>query len=174
MLEKIKKLIEIQPPKFFMQLQQLCFSAGVKVVHTPNLPKTSLHGSTRWLHDTPLIQLSNSYQRNDIFWFTFFHEAGHIILHGKQEVFVEGLKYTPDEQIKENEADEFATKYMLTKDNENEIRKHLPLTKEKAVAYANKFHTHPAVIIGRFARNDKALNQKGFIWKIYQKIEFEI
>jgi len=66
-LKKIKTIAANQPNNFFDILQRLCAEAGVKVVHTPCLPGATLHGSTRWINDTPIIQLSNRYQRNDIF-----------------------------------------------------------------------------------------------------------
>lgn len=71
-------------------------------------------------------RLSNLYNRNDIFWFTFFHEAGHIIKHGKKDVFVEGLKYSAEEQIKEDEANNFAVKYTFTKAQEKEVLANIP------------------------------------------------
>ena len=113
-LQEIKSIMAKQPENFFSLLQSICAAVGVKVVYTPSLPKTNLHGSTRWLKDNPLIQLSNLYSRNDIFWFTFFHEAGHIVKHGKRDVFVEGLGFSQEELIKEQEADEFAIKFTLT------------------------------------------------------------
>jgi len=176
-LDKIKMLMEKQPQIFFGTLQKICAEAGVKVVHTECLPQTKLHGSTRWLNDTPVIQLSNLYNRNDIFWFTFFHEAGHIIKHGKnakKTVFVEGLIYTDEELIKENEADEFAIKYMLTREQENIIKEHLQLKKQTILEFAKEYHTHPAVIVGRLAREDESLNKLGWALKIFKKIDLGI
>jgi addiction module HigA family antidote len=170
-LLEIKNLMAKQPTNFFSQLQSICAEVGVKVVHTPCLPKTQLHGSTRWINDNPLIQLSNLYNRNDIFWFTFFHEAGHIIKHGKREVFVEGLKYSAEEQIKEDEANEFAVKYTLTQSQENEVLENIPLNKKSIFAFAEKFNTHPAMIIGRLARKDSKLNAIGHTLNIFQKVD---
>jgi len=85
---EIKKLMVDQDDDFFIKLQQVCLEAGVKVVYTPCLPKAPIHGSTRWIGDSPLIQLSARYKSNDIFWFTFFHELGHILLHGKKYIAV--------------------------------------------------------------------------------------
>jgi hypothetical protein len=59
-----------QPDNFFSQIQELCNYAGLKVVHA--LFKAPIHGTTRWLGDVPLIQLSGRYRRNDIFWFYIF------------------------------------------------------------------------------------------------------
>lgn len=170
-LLEIKNIMAQQPADFFSQLQSLCNNAGVKVVHTPCLPKTQLHGSTRWINDNPLIQLSNLYNRNDIFWFTFFHEAGHIIKHGKRDVFVEGLKYSAEEQIKEDEANEFAVKYTFTKSQEKEVLDNIPLSKKSIYEFAEKFNTHPAMIIGRLAREHKELNAIGHSLNLFQQVD---
>ncbi|HEX6193084.1 MAG TPA: ImmA/IrrE family metallo-endopeptidase, partial [Chitinophagaceae bacterium] len=148
-LPKLKSLMANHPYDFFTQLQNICLKAGVKVVHTPTLPKAPICGSTRWLNDTPLIQLTGRYKRNDIFWFTFFHEAAHILLHGKKDVFLEKVDYSDKDKVKEEEADEFACKWTLTEEQEQEILDAAPLDEENIRAFAKKFVTHPAIIIGR-------------------------
>ncbi len=84
-MPELKAIIANHPEGFFNQLQSICLEAGVKVVYTPCINKAPISGSTCWLNgDTPFIQLTGRYNRNDSFWFTFFHEAGHILLHGKR------------------------------------------------------------------------------------------
>jgi len=137
------------PSNFFQKLQGICLEAGVKVVHTPCLPKAPICGSTRWLNDTPLIQLTGRYKRNDSFWFTFFHEAGHILLHGKKDVFLENIEYSDKDKQKEKEADEFAIKWTLTKEEQSEILLRFNISEDDVIEFAKKFNTHPAIIIGR-------------------------
>lgn len=120
-LPLIKRIMAHHPDDFFRQLQVLCLEAGVKVVHTPCLSKAPISGSTRWINDTPLIQLTGRYKRNDSFWFTFFHEAGHIILHGKKDIFLENIDYSDKDKEKEKEADDFSMKWTLATDEFNEI-----------------------------------------------------
>ncbi|TDE18063.1 HigA family addiction module antitoxin [Dyadobacter psychrotolerans] len=148
-LPEIKKIMSSHPDNFFSNLQNICLRAGVKVVHTPCLPKAPIVGSTRWINDTPLIQLSGRYKRNDSFWFTFFHEAGHIILHGKKDIFLEKVEYSEKDKEKEKEADEFAVKWTLTEAQEQEILAAAPLRQKDIRDFADKFVTHPAIIIGR-------------------------
>ncbi len=153
-LPKIKSLMAEQPDNFFEELQQLCLSAGVKIVYTPCLPKAPINGSTRWINGSPLIQLSGRYRRNDIFWFTFFHEAGHIILHGKKDIFLENVAdYSDYNEEKEKEADDFAVKWTLTEEEEKEILQKGMFSEEDIVNFAKKFNTHPAIIIGRLQHN---------------------
>jgi addiction module HigA family antidote len=117
-LTLIKGIMAAQPDDFFTQLQSLCAEAGVKVVFTPCLPKAPISGSSRWLHDTPLIQLSARFNQNDRFWFTFFHEAGHILLHGKKYISLENIDFSEAEATKEHEADEFSERWTLTRKQE--------------------------------------------------------
>jgi hypothetical protein len=112
-LPELKSIMVNYPAGFFNPLQIFCLEAGVKVVHVPCLNNAPIYGSTRWLNDTPFIQVSDFDQRNDRFWFTFFHEAGHILLHGKKEVFLENLDYANKDLEKEQEADAFAEKWMV-------------------------------------------------------------
>jgi addiction module HigA family antidote len=148
-LPELKRIMAGHPEGFFKQLQAICLEAGVKVVHTPCISKAPISGSTRWLNDTPFIQLTGRYNRNDSFWFTFFHEAGHILLHGKKDIFLENLDYNDKDMKKEKEADAFACKWTLTDDEEAEIVAAAKLSKELIRDFAKQFKTHPAIIMGR-------------------------
>lgn len=172
-LTQVKELMVAQPVEFFPRLQKLCLQAGVKVVHTPCLSKTKLQGSTRWLNNSPLIQLSNQYRRNDIFWFTFFHEAGHILKHGKKDVFVEGLEYTADGLKKEEEANKFAAQYTFpAKEKErimkeiNEVSDPVQYIKEEAL----KLQIHPACLLGGLAKEGVLHDSLGWSSGIFEKI----
>jgi len=149
----IKNIMAEQTGLFFNELQHHCAEAGVVVVYTPNLPKAPISGSTRWLNGTPLIQLSARYKQNDQFWFTFFHEAGHILLHGKKYISIENVEYVDAEHEKEIEADEFAISWTFSREQEAELRSYGDLTKENILKFAKKINTHPAMIVGRFHHN---------------------
>lgn len=122
----------------------------MKVVYTPCLPGATVHGSTRWIGDTPIVQLSARYKQNDIFWFTFFHEIAHILKHGKKYVALENVDYKDQDMEKEKEADDFAVQWTFSNTEEEEVLSHTPLSEEDIVNFSKKFNTHPALIIGRF------------------------
>jgi HTH-type transcriptional regulator/antitoxin HigA len=170
-LPKLKAIMANHPEDFFHQLQSICSEAGVKVVHTPCINKAPISGSTRWLNDTPFIQLTGRYNRNDIFWFTFFHEAGHIILHGKKDIFLENLEYSDKDLEKEKEADSFAIKWTFSDEEEAEILESLPLRNQDIKKFAKKFKTHPAIIIGRLQR--KKLIHYSLGKEYFEQVNFE-
>jgi Zn-dependent peptidase ImmA (M78 family) len=170
-LPKLKTIMANHPEDFFHQLQSICSEAGVKVVHTPCINKAPISGSTRWLNDTPFIQLTGRYNRNDIFWFTFFHEAGHIILHGKKDIFLENLEYSDKDLEKEKEADSFAIKWTFSEEEEAEIVEALPLKNQDIKKFAKKFKTQPAIIIGRLQR--KKLIHYSLGKAYFEQVNFE-
>lgn len=148
-MEENKELAFLMPEDFAQQLQNICAKCGVAVVFTQNLPKAPISGATRWFHNKPLIQLSGRYRTNDHFWFTFFHEAAHIILHGKKDIFLENVEGTKIDQTKEEEANDFAAKILLTENELQEIIDAAPLTVDMIYEFAKKFRTPAGVIIGR-------------------------
>jgi addiction module HigA family antidote len=104
-LDEIRKLTVEEPEMFVLKLQTLCAEAGVAIVFVPALPRLGIYGATRWLNDKPVMQLSLYLKSNDHLWFTVFHEACHIIKHGRRNIFIEGNGLDNEN---EKEADTFA------------------------------------------------------------------
>jgi addiction module HigA family antidote len=169
-LKEIKTIMAKQPDGFFEQLQKQCLACGVKVVYTPCIKKAPLSGATRWIDNNPLIQLTGRYKQNDRFWFSFFHEAGHILLHGKKDIFLEDIEYSEADLHKESEANEFAVEWTFSKEQENEVLESEPITIERIQKFAKKFNTHPALIIGRFHKKEVLHYAQGR--NFFVKLEF--
>lgn len=118
-LEEIRQLTTETPGVFQPAVQRLCASAGVAVVFIPELPGMRISGATRWLTSRKaLIQLSLRYKSDDHLWFTFFHEAGHILSDGKRSVALEfdsnGEQERPREEVeREEQANRFAADFLI-------------------------------------------------------------
>lgn len=79
------------PSKFIPELRQICAKNGVAVVVVRAPKGCRASGAARFVSPGKgLIQLSFRYLTDNHFWFTFFHEAGHLILHGDTRLFLEG------------------------------------------------------------------------------------
>ncbi len=80
-LRDARRLTSLAPTHFVPRLIKLMRGVGVAVAFVPELPKTRAQGAARWITPSKaLIQLSCRHKRNDILWFSFFHEAGHLLL----------------------------------------------------------------------------------------------
>ncbi|MEZ4776941.1 MAG: HigA family addiction module antitoxin [Bacteroidia bacterium] len=154
-LTEIKDLAYLMPLNFAAELQNICSRSGVAVVYTPALPQAPISGASRWFHNRPIIQLSGRFRTNDHFWFTFFHEAAHIILHGKKDIFLENVEGTENDQEKENDANVFAAKILIDPKDWRTILESRPLTLDKIKNYAAQMRVDPGIIVGRLQHEKK-------------------
>lgn len=157
------------PEDFAQQLQNICATCGVAVVYTQNLPKAPISGATRWFHNKPIIQLSGRFRTNDHFWFTFFHEAAHIILHGKKDIFLENVEGTKIDQEKEEEANAFAARVLIEDKAWKEIVNNLPILPKQIERLAQQLSVAPGIIVGRLQHEDWV--SKAFGNELKTKIE---
>jgi HTH-type transcriptional regulator / antitoxin HigA len=149
-LDEIRALT-IQPQAVFLpKIIALSAEAGVAVVFTPELPKTRVCGVTRWLNPTsPLIQMSFRYKSNDHFWFTFFHEAKHVLQELKDEIILESSDgYDPNSPI-EQEANQFSANHLISPiDLERFVSKNR-FSKITIEQFAAEVGIHPGIVVGR-------------------------
>lgn len=145
----IRQLTVLPPEDFVPQIQQLCWDAGVVFTLVSAIPRAHTSGVARWLNPhKALIQLSLYGKTNDRFWFTFFHEAAHILLHGKKDIFLD--EFDGGEKLEsqqEAEADRWASEFLIPPEYEAE----LPSLKSKqsVTKFAERLGIHPAIVVGR-------------------------
>lgn len=147
-LAHIRSLTRDLPRNFTEIVRKECASAGVCVVIVSEIQGTRVWGATRWLTPTrPLIQLSLRYKRDDHLWFTFFHEAGHILLHGRKDVFLENEDKESDQ--KELEADAFAREFLIPETRYRVFRRLGSYSCASAQRFAHELGIAPGIVVGR-------------------------
>lgn len=147
---KIKPLTRKKSPKQFLpELISHCKDCGVAVVVVPTPQKCTASGVTKFLNkDKALLALSFRYLSDDQFWFTFFHEAGHLILHSNKFLRVELEKKNNSIEEEELEANLFASEMLIHMD----LRKELYLLrsdKRKILDFAMRAGVSPGVVVGQ-------------------------
>jgi HTH-type transcriptional regulator / antitoxin HigA len=135
------------------RLRDLAADAGVVVVVIPELPGARVSGAARWLpNDRALIQLSLRYLSDDQFWFSFFHEAGHL-LRGKGKVdFVEDLDTGNDDQD-EQLANAFARNLLLPVASYDAFVAAKDFSANAVEAYADAEGLSAGIVVGRLQRD---------------------
>jgi hypothetical protein len=147
-LRTVRGLTIVPPEVFRPEMVRVCASAGVAVVFVPELPGTRASGATRWLApNKALIQLSLRYKTDDHLWFTFFHEAGHILRHGKRDVFVEDGQV---DDTHEHEADRFAADTLIPSRELARLftAQHIP-SRADISRFAAYVGVAPGIVVGR-------------------------
>ena len=119
--------------------------AGVAVVLVPEIQGAGLGARAHWLSpEKALLQLTLRGTTDDLFWFAFFHEAGHILKHGKKEKFVDD---GTGDDIREAEANRFASDFLIPRRRLVEFR---TLRRRKDIlAFAQSLGIAPGIVLGR-------------------------
>lgn len=152
-LQPIRALTLRRYPGCVNSLKKQCASCGLAVVIIPHLPNTYVNGATYWLSpDKAVIQLSLRYKKDDQFWFSFFHEIGHILLHRKGQGFID---YQDMEGELEGEADRFAADILIPPQKLNNFVKANHFTKSSIESFAKQAGTSPGIVVGRLQREGK-------------------
>lgn len=151
---------ETEPDVFVIALVEACSQAGVAVVFAPTPKGCPISGATRWLSaDKALLMLSLRHATNDHLWFAFFHEAGHLLLHGKKMVFLE-TKGLDDEH--EQQADKFARNLLIPSAHAVQLP-FLDKTYAAVKQFAEEIGVAPAIVVGR-------MQKEGYLtWNLLNK-----
>jgi addiction module HigA family antidote len=154
-LQLIRSFTADMPAEFAERLREVCAEAGVAVAFVPEVPGAPVSGATRWLTtQRPLIQLSLRYKTEDHLWFSFFHEACHILRHGKRDVFIE----TDEDRRRdeEQEADEFAARQLIPDADLRRFVERNRFSREAICEFAANVGTSPGIVVGRL-QHDRLL-----------------
>lgn len=172
-LDEIRALTRLtEPGDWEPELRRLCADAGVAVVFVAEIDRTRLSGATMWLtQDKAAIILSLRYRWADVFWFTFFHEAAHLLLHSKKRTFIDGASRVGardskdedddpgDDDELEREADEFARNLLIPPRHRDRLS---TLRSADAVrSFAGEIGVGAAIVVGRL-HHDALIPQSWF------------
>jgi hypothetical protein len=103
-----------------------------------------------------LIQLSLRGKSDDFLWFTFFHEAGHILLHGKREAFIE-CRDAKEGIKKEKEANKYSSDFLIPPKYYKSFIKESNFSEIAVKQFAHNLKIAPGIVVGRL-QHDKFLN----------------
>lgn len=114
---------ERDPAEFLATLRTRCAAVGVAVALVRAPTGCYVSGAALPREDgQPSIALSGRYRSDDHLWFTFFHEAAHLLLHGVNSVYLDEIeRETRPETADELEADRFAGALLVPPEYEERV-----------------------------------------------------
>lgn len=170
-LQHIRTITREDPRVFVPKMRESIAETGVALVLTPQLPKARISGATRWLSSTKaLIQLSLRYKTDDHFWFSFFHEAAHILLHGKRDVFLEDDEAAM-EQRKEDEANAWAANFLIPKTALDDFIAQREFSYAAVQHFADELQIAPGIVVGQL--QNRGLIPYSHLNKLKRKFAWE-
>jgi HTH-type transcriptional regulator / antitoxin HigA len=153
-LPDLRSLTRSKDPRHFLPiLQTRCAETGVAavVVRAPSGCRAS--GATRFLTpDKALLLLSARHLTDDQFWFTLFHEAGHLLLHGERGLILD----TPDMLLtsQEQEANQFAAGALVPTQFQQALLD-LPMNHREIIRFARGLGVSPGIVVGQLQHHGR-------------------
>ncbi len=130
------------------QTKKLCNEAGVSFALIKPLSGMALSGAAWWFSpQKAVIQLTGRYKSDDQLWFSFFHEAAHILLHSKRDVFVDDSPKNDTDDI-EAEANTWASRTLIPEPAYHQISQEKPHTAEAITRFAAEQGIAPGIVVG--------------------------
>lgn len=153
-LSEIRKLSKVKDPHLFLpKLKQLCSEAGVAVVAKRAPQGCPASGASRMVaSDKAMILLSFRGLSDDKFWFTVFHEIGHLLLHGAR-TFVDAEMDGEGADDAEREANEFASRCIVPERNMEEFEQ-LGSGKDAVLRFSVKVGVSAGLTVGQMQHRD--------------------
>lgn len=142
----IRRLTTKKPKQFIPEMKRMCAECGVAFCLVPELPKAPWHGASMWLSPArAMIILSLRGKREDQFWFSFFHEAVHILFDSKKDMYINNGK---SDDPREKKADKIAADMLIPNERNNQIEK--IRSRSDVQRLAKELGVSPGIVVGRF------------------------
>ncbi|MFZ5864438.1 MAG: helix-turn-helix transcriptional regulator, partial [Thermodesulfobacteriota bacterium] len=152
-LLEIRSFTNQRRAEFEPKMKELCRKAGVALAFVPEFPKTHLSGASRWLSsEKALIQLSLRHKTNDHFWFSFFHEAAHLLHHSKKGVYINEQDGSASEE--EIAADALAAKLLIPSREFKAFVDKKRFGRKSVSDFAEQVRVAPGIVVGRLQHDD--------------------
>ena len=147
-LEQVRRLTRSPVIQALEDTRSLLNDAGVALSLIRPLPKMRLSGAA-WWHSPhrPVIALSARHKSDDHLWFSFLHEAAHLVLHSKKSVFVDGIDGNGD--AVEEEANAWAGEFLVPRISWQTFVAAGDFHEDSILRYSATQGIAPGIVVGR-------------------------
>lgn len=154
-ISEIRQMTKMDTLDFLPRLKDSLSECGVALVVIPSLKNSNVYGAIKWLNrDKVVLGITNRGISSDKFWFSFFHEIGHVLQKKIKNVFITSNHENADDDDLEKNADLFARDILIPLDKLNSFVCKNNFSKTAVEHFAQKIDTHPGIVVGRL-QNDK-------------------
>jgi len=134
--------------EFLPLLRERFGEAGVAFVVLPNLPGSKINGATKKLENKIMLMVSDRNLHSDIFWFTLFHEIGHILAKDH------GVSYAGKRGDKETKADVYAKNKLIPQEKYEHFVSKKNFTVDAIIGFAKEIDRDPGLVLGRLRKDE--------------------
>jgi len=163
-LDELKALMNLKDVnESIKEIKRVLSNCGIAFIMLPHFKGTKVNGATFWLNkkEKAVLIMTIRGSCSDIFWFSFFHELGHILLHTQREVFLEDGYSDPALQKQEDEADSFARDFLINRKDYEYFVEEGNFSKQAVLAFAKEQGIKPSIVVGRLM-HEKLVNYNDY------------
>ncbi|MEZ4232414.1 MAG: ImmA/IrrE family metallo-endopeptidase [Polyangiaceae bacterium] len=149
-LPELRKLSTLHnPSKMVERLSASCTSLGIVLILLPSPKNCRATAAIRMnSKGNPILQMSLRHKTNDHFWFAFFHELGHLLLHSPDFAYVDEECEQSDMATEEREANAFAASTLVPPHSQPTLSS-LPIESKAVIRFAQKIGVAPGIVVGQ-------------------------
>ena len=133
---------------FYPLIRKAFEDAGVIFVILPNLPGSGINGATKKIGQNVMLMVNDRRFYSDTFWFTLFHEIGHII-NGDY-----GITFENEHVGQEDAADKYAEDKLIPPGEYEAFVKMNEFSENAIRRFAERIDRDPGIVLGRL-QNDQ-------------------
>ncbi len=154
-LSEIKKSMFLPQNQTFKNLQNLFAQCGICFVITPHFKNVPVQGFIKYIPQKgPFLAMTLRQKRVDIFWFTLFHEIGHLIQEDEKQRIDFDFQQSEEKNSSEKKADTFAQNILLNKDDYKNFIQQKDFSLFAIQDFAKKQEVLPCIVIGRLQKEN--------------------
>ena len=144
-LNEIRNLTKGKSDAFVAEMKKLCADTGVALALVKEMKKVPWNGATKWISpDKAMILLSLRGKGEDKFWFSFFHEAAHVLHGSKRHLYIADNSNDPEEV----KADIFAADFLIPEEYNDRIKS--CTSENEIIEIASDLNISPGIVAGRY------------------------
>ncbi len=132
---------------FLSAVREAFREAGVALVVLPNLKNSGINGATKKIDGKMMLMVNDRRHYADTFWFTLFHEIGHI-LNGDLGITINNEA--------EDEANMYAQRALIPQEKYEEfVGMHRYFDEKTIISFAETIDQDPGIVLGRLMIDGK-------------------
>ena len=152
--------------EFYPFLYQAFLEAGVIFIILPNLSGSKINGATKKIGDNIMLMVNDRRLNSDTFWFTLFHEIGHI-MNGDY-----GISFERETGGQEELANKYAEDSLIPNRQYQEFKEKKHFDLSSICCFADQINRDPGIVLGRLQKDgvigfeDQSMNSLRHKYKV--------
>lgn len=133
--------------EFYKLIKNSFYNCGVDLQILPNITGSKINGATKKVGNHIMLMVNDRNNNSDSFWFTLFHEIGHII-NGDF-----GISFINEIGEKEESANKFSEEKLIPSKEYNVFKKEQKFSVQNIIDFSNEIDRDPGIVLGRLQKD---------------------